>query len=419
MSWVFVGHFAIDIPFLLSWTIQPFFVSEKPKKQVRFEVIDVCKCFQPARYALEPIYNANVSVDSFQFISGCLVAVIAFKAMDKVKENGLSWAKFWFGFYVQRYIRLTVVYAFVIALQTTYFRFALGNFERFNIEETRRCQENWYINLLYANNIWKVTEQCITPTWYLAMDMQLYVFSPLLLYPLWRGNLTWKSIACGFWLLFSAAVPFSIIYAKDWPLSWRRTDAPFEVDYQWVVAYASWARTGAYVCGIIVGYFLHITKNKAVTLKAPVVMAGWIAAFVTGWIVVYGVDYTDYYNEGDEKTRLEHAFYVGFYRLAWGAALGWLTFACARGYGGIVNAILSWRAFMPLAKLTYAAYLIHISSMRFMMTYVRYEVATDFFFMSCWGLTAFAVTIAAAFVIYLLVELPFGRLQKMLFENLQ
>ena len=26
MSWVFIGHFALDVPFLLSWTIEPLFV---------------------------------------------------------------------------------------------------------------------------------------------------------------------------------------------------------------------------------------------------------------------------------------------------------------------------------------------------------------------------------------------------------
>ena len=57
----------------------------------------------------------------------------------------------------------------------------------------------------------------------------------------------------------------------------------------------------------------------------------WAAAFATGLAVVYGLNI---------KIDMEPlsdglaAFYGGCHRAAWALALGWLIFACCRGYGG-------------------------------------------------------------------------------------
>jgi len=48
--------------------------------------------------------------------------------------------------------------------------------------------------------------------------------------------------------------------------------------------------------------------------------------------------------------------------------LAWITFACSIGYGGPVDAFLSWKAWMPLSRLTYCAYLMHPV---LMITYYR------------------------------------------------
>ena len=50
-------------------------------------------------------------------------------------------------------------------------------------------------------------------TWYLAVDMQLFVVSPLFIYPLWRWRkwgLTWLA----FWTLACQASIF-YVYARD------------------------------------------------------------------------------------------------------------------------------------------------------------------------------------------------------------
>merc|ERR1711872_1102976 len=60
-------------------------------------------------------------------------------------------------------------------------------------------------------------------------------------------------------------------------------------------------------------------------------------------------------------TKTTITFYMGVKRLAWSIGLGWIVFACVKGYGGPVNSILAWGAWAPLAKLTYSCYLVHLT----------------------------------------------------------
>ena len=74
----------------------------------------------------------------------------------------------------------------------------------------------------------------------------------------------------------------------------------------------------------------------------------WAAAFAIGLAVVYGLNIpirqvgnanvvtidqinTDY----EELSLAAHSVYGGFHRFAWAVAIGWVIFACCRGYGGI------------------------------------------------------------------------------------
>ena len=58
-------------------------------------------------------------------------------------------------------------------------------------------------------------------------------------------------------------------------------------------------------------------------------------------------------------SRFEAGIYEAFAKTAWSASLAWVTVACTKGYGGVINSFLSWGVFQPLAKLSYFAYLIH------------------------------------------------------------
>ena len=80
------------------------------------------------------------------------------------------------------------------------------------------CREEAWTNFLYINNIVDPNPSvyCMGETWYLAVDMQLFLVSPLIIYPLWR----WKWVGL-IWLalltLGSLAANFIVFAIYDFP----------------------------------------------------------------------------------------------------------------------------------------------------------------------------------------------------------
>ena len=107
---------------------------------------------------------------------------------------------------------------------------------------------------------------------------------------------------------------------------------------------------------------------------------GWLASFTVGWMVCFGL--TDIRRSNTylapSYSRFEAGFFEFMARPAFAACLAWVTLACTKGYGGLINSFLSWGAFQPLAKMSYMAYLCH---MFVIWTYVftrTYELPTGY-----------------------------------------
>ena len=84
------------------------------------------------------------------------------------------------------------------------------------------------------------------------------------------------------------------------------------------------------------------------------------------------------------------------------------------GYGGLIDDFLSWKAFVPLSKLTYGAYLSHII-IQFVVFYTQTSpIYFSDFLMSQYFIGIACFTFGTAFVQALVSEVPFVRLEKLL-----
>ncbi|KAJ8880699.1 hypothetical protein PR048_017169 [Dryococelus australis] len=229
------------------------------------------------------------------------------------------------------------------------------------------CVNGWWTNLLYVNNILDGSkDMCMKPSWYLAVDMQLYLFSPLVLYPLWRwprAGVTLLVLA----LAASIATPAAIaaVYRLPGQLPLRLIGAKNIAED--MLYYPSFARASPYLLGVAFGYWLNTIKDKEIVLPKWAVAAGWTCSLAAMAAALQGAQ--GIVLETHHVSMFEASAYAGFARFVWSCGLVWLVFACIYGYGeflvrgshvtGLVNSILSMRVMQPLSKLSYCIYLSH------------------------------------------------------------
>ena len=105
----------------------------------------------------------------------------------------------------------------------------------------------------------------------------------------------------------------------------------------------------------------------------------WAIAFLVGCLVIYGlIPYQkDLMTMQKDASLAERAIYGGFHRLAWALALSWVILACIKGAGGPVNWILSFPAWVPLARMSFAIYLVHRTVMSVVNSYVSYRMTAS------------------------------------------
>ncbi len=116
-------------------------------------------------------------------------------------------------------------------------------------------------------------------------------------------------------------------------------------------------------------------------------------------------------------TTFESVMYNCFHRTGWSLALGWIIFSCHKGYGGLINDFLSWKAFLPLSKLTYGAYLVHIQVQFIVIFSQTSPMYLSDFLLSQYFIGFLAFTFGISFVFSLSLELPFANLEKLILSS--
>jgi len=355
--------------------------------------------------------NSTFCVDTFLFTSGLLVSFNFYKAMQKTNGT-FNLAQH----YLHRYLRITPAYAMVLAYVTSFYPvIGRGPLSSTFNQEPKNCKQNWWTNLLYINNFVGTGKMCMGHTWYLACDMQLFVLAPVILYPLCR----WPR--AGYVLLTMALVssvltPMVLTAVYDLivtfiPTYRQRFGSNEYLDYMSVYYTKPFSRSGPYVVGMILGYLLakHGT-NLRLNKKTQVV--GWFLSTTTCIALIFGIH--DVILGKHQLPLVYRILYNGLSRTAWGIALSWITLACVTGYGGFVNTILSSKFLLPLSRLTYCGYLIHVYVLK---TYVKNLNAVahfSHFSQVMLFLGALLLTFLISFLISVMFELPFLTLDKTL-----
>ncbi|XP_055842814.1 nose resistant to fluoxetine protein 6-like [Episyrphus balteatus] len=348
--------------------------------------------------------NATISVDTFFFISGLLVAWLGFKELDKTggKLNFIM-------MYVHRYIRLTPPVAAVLLYKLSINRLIYSGPMRIDYIDKAQCtSENWWPVLLYIANYFVQEPRCFDVTWYLNVDFQLYILSPLLLIPMWKYGkkfapiLLLLSIGSNAWMMVN-------FYQNSYTglLSGTNTNT-------WAKVYVpTHLRCSPWLVGLGFGYFMHVNRQKKSQISKIYQLLGWIACLAIFFAIVFGPYFT-VDSEGN-ASMLEAALYEGWKRFSWAIALCWLTFACHFGIGGLINSFLSHPFWQPFGRVSFALYLIHLTVININFGTLRSEIFFSDYHMMLQLCGAFGISLTFAILVTLAFESPIFVLEKFIF----
>ena len=372
-----------------------------------------------SRFSFQAVENAFFCVDSFFFLSGVLVAYLSLREMGRLDGHFP-----FFHFYVHRYLRLTPTLVFVL-----FFGWFLtghlphGPFSKSLSDPfTTGCSKYWWTNLLYINNLypWKLKDECMGWTWYLANDTQFYIISPLILFSLYH----WFPVGVvivGVILVMGFAITASLSAVYDYQasefsfLAYNYTNKPgAPIVYVDTIYIKPWSRISPYLVGLAMGYVLYKSYRLNVRKSIGVVIYSsmWaVAAFVAMWLV-YGL----YFIWQRRPSTAENVIYITFSRFLWGCCLAVVVLACHNGYGWFVNSFLSMKLWTPLARMTFCAYLVHPWVIVVVYGQVQSPIHYTDSSLACYFVSFVVISYAVAAVLCVVVEFPLGTMEMLVFR---
>ncbi|XP_046660242.1 nose resistant to fluoxetine protein 6-like [Homalodisca vitripennis] len=391
--WIMTGHRMLQ---MLSF----------PKQRGRdvYEVLD--------GYSWAPVESTQLAVEIFFLISGILVTYGYLNHKLKGLKFNIP------TFYLYRYLRLTPPLAAIVLLYGTLaIRFTDGPLWRRVFDRPYyNCRHNWWATLLYVNNYYDPYRMCVSQSWFVSSDFQLYLFSPILLIPLHKRPKLGLALTAMFVLITTMGGLWNAIVndlkgGMAVSMDRRSEDATVQ-DY--IVTH--W-RAASFLIGMALGYFLFKIKQGDIALKLSraKLWAGWmISTFFILFVVIFVTVLED--PEYVPNAWVDISYMI-FHRHVFTLGIVWIVLVCTLGHGGWVNQFLSWNTLIPFARLSYGAFLTHLLiqtlenfSQRVPISvshkHLWYHVAGDF-----------TLTYIASAVLYLTVEGPCSNITNWCFQG--
>lgn len=353
-------------------------------------------------FMVQVVSNATLSVDTFFFISGFLLAYLYYKeekakeekCKEKKKEVTLKSRAIEFVLMVmRRFMRLTPTYMVVMGIvdinmswynKTSFFTMS----ERADVV----CSKYWWRNILYINNFFSREEMCMSWSWYLSNDMQFFILGTFLLL-LSSSYFILSTIILVIVLVSSWILTGYISYSYGYIPTLDEQLAMLNVLYD-----PPWTRVGPYLIGMCTGYILVHLRGK-LNISRRTTMLLWTMGSICNILVLFGL-----YER--HIPVLTSAFYVALSRTAWGLGLAWIIIACSTGHAGFIDSILSFGGWVPLSRLTYGAYLLNPVLMS--SVYLSSERAwhIDFLPLAATFMGHLCITYFCSYVLSLTLETP-------------
>jgi peptidoglycan/LPS O-acetylase OafA/YrhL len=379
------------------------------------------------------LFASRFAVDTFLFISGFLVVYVICAKMPDIRENqsfGKRYVATIPGLVLHRLLRILPLYVMTLGFWIEIApRLGSGPFWYQWENFLAPCRAFGWTNLLFVNNFfpWDMpnVETCFYHSWYLAVDMQLFIVAPLLVFWYQRSPRGGK-IATATLMTLSILVTFVLAYYRKWSINTFDGAAVARFD---VEGYAKpHVRAQTYLAGMLLAMMLQDRmRNLSLTLTTRLAMVTAILILtLVSFITAAGAysrracryeEWPELNECGSTWTAGQTFWYAATSRAFWALGIGIICFLCLQGAGGMVNTLLSLPVWTPLSYLSFGAYLLHPIVI---FVYQFGDRQKESFRLSTFGLDYLAVSIvsfALSLAFTLIVELPCASISKRLLSR--
>ena len=305
------------------------------------------------------------AVDTFLLLSALLASFFLLQTYDVC--NGALACSQWCAYYAHRYLRLTPIYGLWILLQLYFFTpmTAAGPLSDQNAFNDG-CGELWWSNLLYVNNfVGTLSRGCITWSWYLAVDWQIYCLLPipvivfrrsrrmgyLMLLTIAGASIALRWALCAYW-------HFRFDYWQVLLLKNSSSPPPATSGDYWNDVYTKpYTRCIPSVLGVALAFLLKDGPRFRMPLALNWVLSS--LAYVVLFVLVFVLNYSANQLTPDPWSDASMAAVLALGSTLWSVSIAFLVFTWVTGQGGMVEWILRRPCFVPLGKLSYQVYLLH------------------------------------------------------------
>ncbi|XP_013136821.1 PREDICTED: nose resistant to fluoxetine protein 6-like [Papilio polytes] len=357
--------------------------------------------------------SVPINADTFFMMGGLLLVYNCAKKMD-----GTMLIKNLHLFYLTRHLRMLPLLAISILLDASVFH-KLADSPLYISSATAvnaiRCRAYWWSTLINLQNYVNPKEMCVPHSWYVAVDIQLHILSPVVLYWVLSGNrqTAWSALMIAFavGLAISAIYNFIMLLPAHTIIPARNSEL---LDYFELYYFHIISRITSFLVGMVFGYILHIWRGKKVVIYKRTVLTLWATSFG----IMLGTVYILY----RVKQQTWNHVYVDatintLMRPLWSAAVGWLVLACAHGYGGPIDWFLSLPMWQLPGRMCYGLYLFHypiIFVVNDVSVSPQYFTFGRILFQS---IASMVLTFTSSFIFTVLIDEPFRTLFKIILDK--
>ncbi|KAF1765663.1 hypothetical protein GCK72_005616 [Caenorhabditis remanei] len=347
MVWTLIGHSFIFV-------------------QAYMENVEEFKVSMVDNFFNQWITNFTLSVDVFLTLGGTVLSYSWFrKWLKNTSEEEPTWTSwgYWLRFYRHRVVRLYPAYLYTLLAVTL--RISVTHFHPMwpPTDPAIQCPKYWWQNVLFVNSI--MDNQCMPWTWYIGTEFIYYLLSPIFLLSLRKAPKV-GFILCFVVIMLSAGLNVESIVRNNFPPTqflWKQPEIfnPNFIQHHLELYIKPQYRIGPYLIGILLGY--QLARYQRIPVKpqqsSRYIITMWSIALFGIFFGLYGL-YPALQGWDSIAWRAYHLLYGALHRDVFSIGVAFLIYICHTGIGGPVNVFLSSNFFLPLANLSFSAYLFHM-----------------------------------------------------------